>query len=895
MSITAKQIWITLFIFWCILLFHANASDIISGKIIDQYNQTFIDNVMIRVDHTPFITFSDDSGYFELPINNIPENATVYFSKTGYYTLLYELKDMVPQKYMSIEMIPGNSDEILIVNLGSILVLDNKNLLSSANENTYTITGNQLSHSQAIHLGNALEFIPGTNISGKFDLSGIAMPVLRYSDPISVANTYDLLGTTINLYGIELSNRLNLNNNVFAPGEHITSTTGMGIDLRMIPVMNIKKIEIYPDIAPAELGNYTNAYIKIESEPNPSKHILRINQYPHINHFGIQTGFSVHQQHDFSIIATATEDERNPYYKYDNYDRFSIHVLSNHSFPGKKITFQNNLYYIYQFEKYKNTTNNSNYYDLIKDIALSSSIRKKLTENSSIRSDFSFRVKNQNSYNNEYTISSGHLISSLEEEGSGIGELLYGSYMAETTIRGKEVQSNFKLKSDIQTRIRESRLQSTVGLEYLFEGNLGEGLNIDPTHPPLSYLQYRDVNFKNLPLLHHFSVFTDQQMLHGNNQFNIGLRIDAYNIKRNRNAFIAQNGIFINPRLSLRIPLGKEIQLRVGAGQTSTPPALNDLYPWPYFLTIQDSSQTVSPILSSFSFKRGNPNLKGYTQRKFNISLEINTIPFFFIRSNAYLSQNINLPVRRLSPQTAIRKNWLSWPDQYIIEDTLLISNPSIYSMENKLNSSKSGIEIEITTERFTEYNLRYKAILDLSVNHYDYGLMSHYSNLIPVTINGNPNTVIPYYDSFKLRNTNIGIKHFLELASDRLGLWMTLVFFHKPRNSIRLKENLQLYPKYFYIDGEYRKKDDVPLSESEMEKFKLSAQDFSLLRTHPAQYFFNLSLSKRISKGFDISFSINNFLDIHQYRTVSGIRKVKYNPDINFSLETNIQLNHLF
>ena len=182
----------------------------LTGIVIEEENP--VENVIVKIQGKDFSAQTDLNGRYQ--IKNIPYGEYyVLFMKSGYYSLVMPDVKINSEDPVSLnaDMVRGNEDEYLFLEVGGIKVTAARELISENPETIYRISSGEIEHMQANSLANVLDLIPGnekTNSSGLDRPQKIALR--NFNSPEDYNQDLSLFGTKIIIDDTPLSNNADL-------------------------------------------------------------------------------------------------------------------------------------------------------------------------------------------------------------------------------------------------------------------------------------------------------------------------------------------------------------------------------------------------------------------------------------------------------------------------------------------------------------------------------------------------------------------------------------------------------------------------------------------------------------------------------------------------------------
>ena len=351
--------------------------------------------------------------------------------------------------------------------------------------------------------------------------------------------------------------------------------------------------------------------------------------------------------------------------------------------------------------------------------------------------------------------------------------------------------------------------------------------------------------------------------------------------------------------------LTKDTQIRLGYGVTSKSPPLGMIFAQAKYYDIIDTVSVVNPqypdsnfsLVSTFIRQQANENIKGYTQRKYEISLD-QQFDFFGISVTGYINKTTGMFQSFNEPTLYYKRTFPSWPDQtsQFITRTYLDTYAQ-YSNNGWMNVQ--GIEASLTTKQIPLLNTVVK--IDGAYIYEENGTSSGYYFSSPRNVSSLNAEVMPIYTSIENYSKDLLINYRFEIQAKSLGIWLTI---HLQQKLIEISGRRK-YEDTLAI-GYFSAADGIVLiPESERSDPKYSAiertiQPYDLLdEDKPNKWLLNLKVSKSLWKGAAISFYVNNFLNnrpLYKSRRSSASAPVyeRRNPDIFYGIDLSTTFNFL-
>jgi len=143
-----------------------------------------------------------------------------------------------------------------------------------------------------------------------------------------------------------------------------------------------------------------------------------------------------------------------------------------------------------------------------------------------------------------------------------------------------------------------------------------------------------------------------------------------------------------------------------------------------------------------------------------------------------------------------------------------------------------------------------------------------------------------PFYSRTSGWRKSLIMNYNLDYINRTLGIWITLTMFHKWYEK---KQTADLPNVYRYALGYYENGSYTYISPGDAEELGLTKKEDEgdvVIYRYPANFYFNLTVSKDIWRGMEVSLFVNNFLNSRGFYTDQyGFDKTA-NPEIFYGME---------
>ncbi|NUN07775.1 MAG: TonB-dependent receptor [Ignavibacteriaceae bacterium] len=783
--------------------------------------------------------------------------------------------------------------------IGSIEVVAKNDFLQNTPETKTSISAGEIEHIQASSLNDVLKLTPGVETTN---------PTLNSTEKAEIRNG-DPIGTQIILDGIPITNNANMQIGI---GQ---SSANSGIDLRAIPAENIKEVEVIRGIPSVQYGDLTDGILIVKTKSSVETPKLKMKYNPQLYESNLSAGFGLGSwvMNTNLNVASSSRDIR---IEQDGYTRIALQ--SSLEKAADEYATKNVFYFTRAFDEYKEKPGyalREAWYNRDINVKYSGDHFIMLNELDKINLKLSVGYTYQNSYDQRLVSRDNLVLSTRLTEGTQEGRIVFGSYLGKKNIRGDV----WNLYGDLNYLTRfyvASPLHNVLfGITYRNDFNKGEGIIFDPLFPPsVSVTTPRLRRYDMIPDYPILSLYLEDRVT-GNIilpfTFSAGLRyeifkpsgIDFGGLAGKKDFIKSQNGSFLNPRIAMSVSLTENTQLRLGYGVTAKSPPMGMIYAQERYYDVVDTVSVVNPqypdsnfsLISTFIREQANRSIKGYTQKKYEVSLD-QQWDFFGFTVTGYLNSSKDMFESVSQPNYYYKRSFPYWPaDTGSLITRYYLDTYTRYG--NKGYLDVKGIELSMGTKRIPVINTVIK--LDASYMHTVAGSKDGYyfsSSRFVAALN---EEVIPMYKDYESYNKEVLINYRFEIQSKELGMWLTLHIQQKPMDiDGRNGYDDTLATGYYSVT-----KGLVSIPEEQRPDAAYSAmtrhlQGFELLEEdRPNKWLVNLKVSKSLWKGAVISFYVNNFFNNRplyriQRSSAASPSYERRNPGIFYGLDFNTMID---
>ncbi len=785
--------------------------------------------------------------------------------------------------------------------IGTIIVTAQSDFIPTTPESKTTVTASEIEHIQASSLNDVMKLTPGVETTN---------PTLNNVEKAQIRSG-DALGTQIILDGIPISNNANMQIGI---GQ---SSANSGIDLRSIPAENIKEVEIIRGIPSVQYGDLTDGLLLVKTSAIVETPKAKIKYNPQLFEMNLSSGF------DFSgwvlngnlNIASSERDIR---VQGDGYARMAAQVSVEKG--EEDYNLKNIIYLTRAFDEYKEKPGyalREAWYNRDLNLKYTGDYSKYFNSFNKLSVKLSVSYTRQNSYLQQLVSRDNIVISDRLNEGTQEGRIVFGSYLGKKNIKGDVWNLYSEINYSYKFYTGDYLHGWIAGITYRNDFNKGEGIIFDPLFPPsVSTTTPRLRSYNEIPDYSILSLYSEDKIT---GKFfkpftlQFGFRYEIYRpdgvdlkgLIGKGDLIKSHNGSFLNPRITFSMNLTKDTQIRLGYGVTSKSPPLGMLFAQPKYYDIIDTVSVVNPqypdsnfsLVSTFIRHQANGNIKGYTQRKYEISID-QQFEFIGFSITGYLNKTSGMFQSYNEPTLYYKRSFPSWPDQssQLVTRTYLDTYAK-YSNNGWMNVK--GIEASLTTKQIPVINTVVK--IDGAYIYESNGTQSGYYFSSPRVVPSLGAEVMPIYTSQENYSKDVLINYRFEIQARTLGLWLTI---HLQQKLIEISGRKR-YDDTLAI-GYYSAAEGVVfIPENERSDPRYSAiertiQPYDLFEEDkPNKWLFNLKVSKSLWKGAAISFYVNNFLNnrpLYKSKRSSPTSPIyeRRNPDIFYGIDLSTTFNFM-
>ncbi len=908
------------------ILFAQNKTGKITGTVFQIDSNKRLAGVIVRIEGSKISTQTDEDGTFLLsPVK--PGKYYLTLIKDGYYSLVLPEVKVSPGKVttLTVKMYPGNPKEFLFLEIGGIQVTANRDLLPEEPETVHRITSGQIEHMQATSLADVLDMIPGNEKSQNLGLGSKQNIYLR-----NLGDQGSAFGTKIILDDVPLSNNADLQTGAGVNyGSKVQSSAGTEYDLREIVADNLKSVEVQSGATSVEYGDNTSGVIIAHTRTRNVPTRFKIKNNPDTKEANLMGSFR-RWKTDFVYNFNYGYSERDIRIKGDEFHRFAGNLKATNRFLNKRLSLTQELRYARKLEEDNDASDPYKTKAYNRDFHITYSQRFNFDWNRIthiyIRNYLDY--KHRNSWLHKLETRDLSYATTRRTPGTMVGIFAEPVYFSDVRTIGDEWAYGLKIKANRRFFTGSYLHRILVGSEYQSEWNNGPGKQFDILRPPSGGGHVRPRSFSDIPGISQLALFAEDRItgkLLRPFTMDLGFRLDSYNpsafnpgnIISGKDIFRSKQGIFLNPRVGLKIKLHPKTQLRMTFSKASKAPGLYMIYPEKFYLDVNDytvkhetlpdgrDTSYVIPLISTYVFDRTNKHLKGYQSTKYELGFDQKVGDFAFSLVGYWQKTN-NVPSSRAVPITYYRYEWPNWPSaegRTPVEKVVL--GYSGYRKARNVGWVKnSGFEFTIRTHRIPKLNMRFwvngaytfsrsgakeNAIYYSSAVHrYKAGDTLATGWVVPEDMQ-----ILPYYRPTSGWRQKTVINYNVDYIARSLGIWLTF-----KAQQVLWDRYLSVEHPYNHALGYYKDGQNIAIDPETSTKMMLdrSFDELSTTvdRSKPNdKWLFSIVASKSLFKGAEISIFVDNiFNDPAYYRTRYG-NYASRNPEMFWGIAFSAKIDH--
>ncbi len=911
-----SALWISILaLLFCFAPCHAQeAAGTLRGTALDYSSHKPLAGVLIKVEGTSLATRADSSGKFIF--RSISAGKYKLIGVLGnYYSTVSDPIEIYPEKTTSVQinMLSGEPAKFLYFSVGGITVTAERDLLPGSHENTFKISSSEIEHMQATNIGDVLDLIPGVDCANRPGLETPKKIGLRGADGLAYspaqADQPEAFGTRLVVDNIPFSNNVNLNAGAGASYGEVKPTVGGGIDLRKLPADNVEAVEVIYGVPSVEYGDFVGGIVRVTTKSGDAPMRLKLKSNPDTKEFNLSDGFALGSGHTINYSINYAYGLRDIRFSGDEVKRLSFQAVFNHKVLSR-LKMNETIRFSRWFDDYtvEGDSLARQAYNHDSDLSIGQKIDYRISKQTSLSFTGYLNYTNRKNYRRQKETVSNVYVTNRLTSGTQPAALLQQPYIWDMLTTGREYHAAGKV--NLQHRLLTKGIihNLLIGGEYQFEGNRGQGRQFDPLSPPFGKAGDRPHSFRDIPDFRQAGFYAEDRIaarLHFPMTFTLGLRGEMYNPTGFGGSELirSRNGTYWNPRTGLRIRFHRDLQIRSSYGISSKAPPLLYLYPEPFYQDILEWHYGVSdtiPLMTTNIFNLENPGLKGYTQRKFEVAVDYQ-IQNIGLTLTAFRERVDNAPSLVSLPLMREVYAWPEWPSSQnkVLVKKDAVNNGAFARAENLAWVERRGMEFVLHSRRIDRLNMIFRINGAFSIRRNGRKSSLSVSGSKKITEIGTQGghrdiDVYPVYPYFDGRSKKLIMKYNLDYVNKPLGIWLTFTFYHKILDeSLTYDTNL----KYKTASGYFKDGIYYPVSPEQASDLGLvsifEANSTTTFRL-PVTYFFNITVSKGIYEGMELSLFVNNVLNERNFYYNNSEISVAANPEIFFGIEFSAKVQPL-
>ena len=863
------------------------------GKITDENGEAlpFANVFLIETNNG---TVTDYLGKYKITAR--PGEYTLQISFIGFHKIISKVLVKSDQTAEKNFVMKSASFEI-----GTIVVVAQSDFIPITPETKTTVSASEIEHMQASSLNDVMKLTPGVETSN---------PTLNNVEKAQIRSG-DALGTQIILDGIPISNNANMQIGI---GQ---SSANSGIDLRSIPAENIKEVEVIRGIPSVQYGDLTDGLLLVKTKAAVESPKAKFKYNPQLYEMNISSGIQLEDwvlNGNFNLASS----ERDIRVQDDGYTRVAAQLSLEKD--TEEFNFKNIVYLTRAFDEYKEKPGyalREAWYNRDINLKYTGDFSKYFDSFNKLSVKVSASYTKQNSYSQQLVSRDNIVISNRLDEGTQEGRIVFGSYLGKKNIKGDVWNLYTDANYNYKFFTGDFLHGWIAGVTYRNDFNKGDGIVFDPLFPPsVSTTTPRLRTYSDIPAYSILSIYSEDKItgiFFRPFTLQFGFRYEVYrpdgiNLKGligKADLIESHNGSFLNPRITFSMNLSKDTQIRLGYGVTSKSPPLGMIFAQEKYYDIIDTVSVVNPqypdsnfsLVSTFIRQQANPTIKGYKQKKYEISLD-QQFEFFGFSITGYVNKTTGMFQSMSMPTIYYKQSFPNWPDPsnpFITRSYL--DSYSQYSNNGWMNVE--GVEASLITKQIPVLNTVVK--IDGAYIYQENGTAEGYYFSSARNVPSLNAEVMPMYTSTENYSKDLLINYRFEIQAKALGIWFTIHLQQKliEINGRRKYDDTLAIGYFSAVDGIVR----IPENERSDPKYSAierNIQSYDLLdEDRPNKWLFNLKVSKSLWKGAAISFYVNNFLNnrpLYQSKRSSATSPVyeRRNPDIFYGIDLSTTLSFM-
>lgn len=480
------------------------------------------------------------------------------------------------------------------ISLGEVTVTaqEKKGLTS-----TSVIDRTAMQHLQPSSFSDLLSLLPGgmtatphTNVANVARLREVGISSSDYA--------ISSLGTKFMVDGAPIgtdANMQQLGRNMNADGNR--STVGYGVDMRMLATDNIEQVEVVRGIPSVKYGDLTSGLIRIERKRVATPLEVRIKADGYGKLLSAGKGFALGNNWILNADGGLFNSKADPRNRFETYNRLNFSARL-HKFwlfaQGGRLNWDVASDYAGNIDHVKTdpevqVNKEDRYRSSYHRMGLSTSLRYSPREDSWLQSlllrystSVSFDEIDQTKF---VSVDRDTPAPLTEENGEYDGTYLPSTYVARHQVKGMPFYSNLRLEGNAQKTMGALSHVLTMGVEWQYNKNFGQGQVYDYLRPIDGTSSRRPRAFKDIPATNLWAFYAQDEakLSVGKHVITALLGVRGTAMVGLSSAYDLHGRLYIDPRLNVQWDLpamGKlHLYASMGVGRMSKMPTILDLNP----------------------------------------------------------------------------------------------------------------------------------------------------------------------------------------------------------------------------------------------------------------------------------------------------------------------------
>lgn len=621
----------------------------IKGRVVDDGGKG-IELATVSLNQS-LVTGTAKEGVFQ--INNVPAGTYTYrVSFVGYETATGTLTVKTGKEVLNVTL------HELGLQLKNVVVTAKQVMMGSKS----VIDQDAIRHIQPKSIGDLLQLVPG-NVTENPNLNNLSQAHIREIEDTQSGGkiVYDggnARGTAVIVDGTPLSNDGNLQvlgANMYGTSAGVNSsevgentTGGRGVDLRTVSAGAVESMEVIRGIPSAEYGNLTSGVVIVNTKSGHTPWEVKATADPNSKLAFLGKGFNVGKGSAVNLSVDWAQSWGDTRLHYKGYDRVTATAGYSGVFGPLSVNVRGAF-----FTSINNTKRDPQMKDSYAEwknnntggrLAVNGRYQSNHTFITSLDYKLSAQLSRQHDWMSERVPNPDGIITNTREQGLQPAYFKRFGYQSEYEIESMPVNVYAQLVANKYIGLSEQGNTSVkLGLEYVYDGNMGDGLTYDIANPPRSggSQRLRPRAYKDIPGLSTLSAFLSDRtrLVLGTIvlQAEAGLRLT--NMFLNKEKSGGNSGYFVaEPRINASVNLLNRnnndvldgLTLTGGYGLSNKLPSLLYLYPdWAYFDNVamgrwSDNESDRLALVNTAIFKdTQNADLSPTRSRKWEVGIEL--------------------------------------------------------------------------------------------------------------------------------------------------------------------------------------------------------------------------------------------------------------------------------